>query len=306
MPVRARCVCWDAWPAEGLSGYISVMKLTQGKQTEVAPSQVMPQARRSRVQAVETGMAVLKGLAYLGGRSNLKALADHVGQSPAKVHRYLASLIDEGLVAQDPVSQQYFLGAESIQIGIAAMRQADPVRAVDLALVRLREAHGVTCFVAVMGNHGPTIVRMEEPGLPVTINVRVGSVLPLMWSATGRVFLGLLDDTRVREMAQSEMGQAAAAGRAALKGRDPIGQLCREVRKHGMATVRGAYLPGISAVAAPVYDHSGRVCSVLTALGASGGFDPDLEAPVARSLRLEAASASARLGYAARPDAAHK
>jgi DNA-binding IclR family transcriptional regulator len=251
-------------------------------------------------------MAVLKGLAYLGGRSNLKALADHVGQSPAKAHRYLASLIDEGLVAQDAVSQQYYLGAEAIQIGIAAMRQADPVRAVDLALVRLRETHGITCFVAVMGNHGPTIVRMEEPGLPVTINVRVGSVLPLMWSATGRVFLGLLDDTRVREMAQAELNQAAALRRPALRSRDPIGQLCREVRKHGMATVRDAYLPGISAVAAPVYDHSGRVCSVLTALGASGGFDPDLEAPVARSLRLEAAAASARLGYAARPDSAQE
>jgi len=253
---------------------------------------------------VETGMAVLKGLAYLGGRSNLKALADHVGQSPAKVHRYLASLIDEGLVAQDAVSQQYYLGAEAIQIGIAAMRQADPVRAVDQALVRLRETHGITCFVAVMGNHGPTIVRMEEPGLPVTINVRVGSVLPLMWSATGRVFLGLLDDTRVREMAQAELVQAAALRRPAPKGRDPIGKLCREVRKHGMATVRDTYLPGISAVAAPVHNHSGRVCSVLTALGASGGFDPDLNGPVARSLRMEAASASARLGYAAGPDSA--
>ncbi len=95
-----------------------------------------------------------------------------------------------------------------------------------------------------------------------------------------------------------------SARRPGLKGRDPIGQLCREVRKHGMATVRDTYLPGISAVAAPVYDHAGRVCSVITALGASGGFDPDLDGPVAQSLRLEAASASARLGHAARPDTA--
>ena len=277
------------------------MKHAQGKQAEVAEILAPRQARRSRVQAVETGMAVLKGLSQLGGRGSLKTLADHVGQSPAKVHRYLASLIDEGLVAQDPVSQQYYLGAEAIQIGIAAMRQADPLRAVDLALVRLREAHGVTCFVAVMGNHGPTIIKMEEPGLPVTINVRVGSVLPLMWSATGRVFLGLLDDTRVRQMAQDELAQANAARRPGLKGRDPIGQVCRDVRKHGMAMVRDTYLPGISAVAAPVYAHGGRVCSVLTALGASGGFDPDLDGPVARSLRLEATAASARLGFAARP-----
>lgn len=274
------------------------MQHAQGKHAGGNDDLAPRQARRSRVQAVETGMAVLKGLSQLGGRGNLKALADHVGQSPAKVHRYLASLIDEGLVAQDPVSQQYYLGAEAIRIGIAAMRQADPLRAVDHALVRLREEHGVTCFVAVMGNHGPTIVKMEEPGLPVTINVRVGSVLPLLWSATGRVFLGLLDDTRVRQLAQDEMARPHATRRPALKGRDPIGQLCRDVRKHGMAMVRDTYLPGISAVAAPVFDHAGRVSSVLTALGASGGFDPGLDGKVARSLRAEAAAASARLGYA--------
>jgi DNA-binding IclR family transcriptional regulator len=49
-----------------------------------------------------------------------------------------------------------------------------------------------------MGNKGPTIVRIEEPGLPVTVNARVGSVMPLLWSATGRVFLGMLDDPACR------------------------------------------------------------------------------------------------------------
>lgn len=249
-------------------------------------------------------MSVLKGLAFLGGRGNLKRLADHVAQSPAKVHRYLASLIDEGLVAQDPVSQQYYLGAEAIQIGLAALRQADPLRAVDPALAALREDYGVTCFAAVMGNHGPTIVKMEEPGLPVTINVRVGSVLPLLWSATGRVFLGLLDDTRVRQMAQDELAQHPTVRRPGLKGRDPIGQLCLEIRRHGMATVRDTYLPGISAVAAPIYDHAGRLCSVLTALGPTGGFDPALDSDIANALRREASAASARLGYAAPSGAA--
>jgi DNA-binding IclR family transcriptional regulator len=96
--------------------------------------------RRQRVQAAETGMAVLKGLAHLGGRSSLTALSTHVGESPAKVHRYLASLMEEGLVAQDAGSQHYYLGTEAIQIGLAAMRQADPIRASEPCLMRLRES----------------------------------------------------------------------------------------------------------------------------------------------------------------------
>lgn len=272
-----------------------------------APTDATTRERRQRVQSAQTGMAVLKGLARLGGRASLSALAGHVGESPAKVHRYLVSLIEEGLVAQDSATQQYLLGTEAIMIGVAAMRQADPVRAAESALVRLREALEVTSFVAVMGNMGPTIVRFEEPGLPVTVNVRVGSVISLLWSSTGRVFLGLLDDSRVLALAQEEFAQAAPALRALLDanetpGRPPVDALRRavqaELQTHRCTSVKDTNLKGISAVSAPLFDHAGRLCAVLTALGATGGFDASPAGPVADALRREAAAASALLGYA--------
>src|SRR5690349_12066866 len=112
--------------------------------------------RRRRVQSAVTGMAVLKGLARMGGRATLTGLAAHIDESPAKVHRYLVSLVEEGLVAQDAGGQQYQLGVEALHIGLAAMRQADPIRLAEASLIRVRERHEVTCFIAVMGNKGPT------------------------------------------------------------------------------------------------------------------------------------------------------
>jgi len=267
-----------------------------------AAAAAAPRERRQRVQSAQTGMAVLKGLARLGGRASLSGLAACVGESPAKVHRYLVSLIEEGLVAQDTATQQYLLGAEAMMIGVAAMRQADPVRIAEPALVRLREALEVTSFVAVMGNKGPTIIRFEEPGLPVTVNVRVGSVMSLLWSATGRVFLGLLDDTRVLAQAEDELAQADASLLAQLSASDPIGTLRREVQRERCASVRDTNLKGISAVSAPLFGHTGKLCAVLTALGATGGFDASPEGPIGRALRREADAASALLGY--RPGAA--
>lgn len=255
--------------------------------------------RRRRVQSAVTGMAVLKGLARMGGRATLTALATHIDESPAKVHRYLVSLVEEGLVAQDAGGQQYQLGLEALHIGLAAMRQADPIRLAEASLIRVRERHEVTCFIAVMGNKGPTIVRFEEPGLPVTVNVRVGSVMPLLWSATGRVFLGLLDEREVLSLARAELAAAAPDLRAMLAADDPIGQLRRDVRTAGCAAVRDVNLKGISAVSAPVFDYTGRLSAVLTALGATGGFDPDIDGPIGRVVREEAAVVSAQLGYVA-------
>jgi DNA-binding IclR family transcriptional regulator len=251
------------------------------------------------VQAAETGMAVLKGLARLGGRASLTAIAAQIDESPAKVHRYLVSLMEEGFVAQEAGTQQYHLGIQALQIGLAAMRQADPLRLSEASLVRLRERLEVTCFVAVMGNKGPTIVRIEEPGLPVIVNVRVGSVMPLLWSATGRVFLGMLDESSVQALALAELDAQTPEQRALLDTDDPLGQLREPVRAQGCAAVRDTNLKGISAVAAPVRDYTGRVCAVLTALGATGGFDSSIDGPVGRAVREEAAAISALLGYPA-------
>jgi DNA-binding IclR family transcriptional regulator len=55
---------------------------------------------------------------------------------------------------------------------------------------------------------------------------------------------------------------------------------------------------GISAVAAPIYDAHGHVSAVLTALGASSGFDARPDGPVSRAIMREARSISQSLGWA--------
>lgn len=261
---------------------------------------VEPDQRRQRVQAAETCLAVLKALAGLGGRASLTAIGAAVDESPAKVHRYLASLMAEGLVEQDRGGTQYALGSEAIRVGLAAMRQSDPIRVAEPALAHLRESLQVTSFIAVMGNKGPVIVRFEEPGLPVTVNVRVGSVMSLLWSATGRAFLAFMDDQpQIQALLEQELAQAPREKRALLDKTDPLGRLRAEIRAAGCASIRDINLPGISAVAAPLFDYTGHVVGVLCALGASGGFDPDPQGPIAQAICAEAARVSASLGYRA-------
>lgn len=256
-----------------------------------------PPARRRRVQSAEMGMSILKALARLGGAASLTAVAQAVDESTAKVHRYMASLVEEGLVAQEPLSQRYILGQEAILIGLAALRQCDPICAGEPALARLRDELGVTCFIAVMGNQGPTILRIEEPALPVVVNVRAGSVLPLLLSATGQVFLAWSEGERLEEQAHCEWDGATPAQRVRLKGKDPVAALRARVREQGSASVEGLLSAGISAVAAPVRNHAGKVAAVLTALGASGGFDVAPGGRIATRVRQEADAISAALGF---------
>lgn len=261
------------------------------------PSDPPDSDRRQRVQSAALAVVILKALAGLGGRSALTALAAAIDQPAAKVHRYLASLVQEGLVAQDPGTQQYVLAGEAIQIGVAALRQCDPVRLGEAALLRLRDDLAVTAFIAVMGNRGATVLRIEEPLQPVTVNIRAGSVLPLLWSASGLAFLAFSDDPVLLQRAAEELAAATPAQRRGLKKGHPIESLCRGIRDRGCAAVEGTLLQGISAISAPVVDARGRIAAVVTALGASGGFDARPDGPIGRRLIAEARAISAAMGY---------
>jgi hypothetical protein len=116
-----------------------------------------------------------------------------------------------------------------------------------------------------MGNRGPTILRIEEPGLPVIVNVRAGSAL----SVLSRTCCSP-DDLR-----------------AQLNAHDPLGVLRRAVQTVGCAMVRDTNLKGISAVAAPFYDYTGRLRAALT----TGAFDTSRSRRDQRAARLSADAA---------------
>lgn len=264
--------------------------MAEARRTQVA-------ARRSRVQSAGTGMAVLKALAAMGGAASLTALASRLEESPAKVHRYLASLVDAELVLQEEATSRYVMGPESIAIGLAAMRQLDVLTLASGELAGLAEQHNLSCFVSVLGNHGPTIVRWIEPVQTVTVNVKVGSVMPVLWSATGRAFGAFSDAGILDVLIRTELAAATEEQRRQLPDRHAVDTLFEEIRRLRCAPLRDVLLNGVSAVAAPIFNADERLAAVMTALGTSGTFDPTPGGNTALVVRQAANTVSARLGY---------
>ena len=256
-----------------------------------------PLDRRSKVQSAGTTVSVLKTLAAMGGVASLSTLSARLQESPAKVHRYLASLVETELVIQEGSNGRYVLGPEAIAIGLAAMRQSDVLTLAANEISKLAEDHQLSCFVAVLGNHGPTIVRWSEPMQPVTVNVRVGSVMPVLWSATGRTFGAFSKAAVLQTLIQTELASASPEQRAHLPNRHAVDALFEEIRVLRCAPVRDLMLTGVSAVAAPIFNASGEIAGVLTALGPSGGFDPTPSGSTSVLVRGTADLISSRLGY---------
>lgn len=280
-----------ASPREGAPGDPAIDQVPPDSVPAAPPTApATPPRLQQGVRSVETGMRLLMALAGAGRPMALGDLAAAAGMGPAKAHRYLVSLIRARMVEQDRASGRYALGEAALHVGLAAMAGLNTLKLGGEALEALRDAIDETVLLAVWGNRGPVVVRWEESSRPVTSNVRAGSVMPLLNSSTGRVFAAFLPEPVTRPFLREER-------RRNPKLAEGYADVLAETRARGLGRVAGDLLPGVAALSAPVFDHTGAIAAVLSALGPEGQFDASPDGPVAAALTRAARELSRRLGW---------
>jgi len=265
------------------------------------PSAVPHDGRRS-IQSVEVGFPLLAALVDAARPLTLRDLAAAAGMTSAKAHPYLVSFIRVGLVQQDAATGQYELGPFALQMGLVSLQRLDPVRVALPELSRLQSEIGHTVGVAVLGSHGPTVIHITEASHPVHVNMRKGTVMSMLHTATGQVFAAWLP----RQVADHYIAREAGDGAVIPTQADArqghpthLDTLLADVRVHGMARALGNPLPGVDALSVPVFDHTGAIVLALTALGPHGQFDAARDGAIARPLLACAREISRKLGYRA-------
>ena len=258
-------------------------------------------SRESRgIQSIEVGGELLRALARSGEPMMLRDLAREAGMAPAKAHPYLVSFSRIGLIEQDETTGRYEIGALALELGLISLRRLSAVRIATPKIAALADSIDHAVSLAVWGTHGPTVVRLEEPSHPVHIAMRAGSTMALLETATGRAFAAFLPAKTVKAALDSGLDRLGIAynPKRPLKTAE-IAAMLDEVRRRGLARAVGDPLPGVNAFAAPVFDHSGRIVLVNTAMGPAGTFDVRWDSAIAAALRDLARDVSKRLGYGA-------
>lgn len=209
------------------------------------------------IQSVDIALRVLDHLSRAGGPVSLSELARDCDMPPSKVHRYLASYIAAGMVVQAGRSGKYDLGPAALQLGLSAMARHDFVNACSDALPDLRDATGMTVLLSVWGTQGATVVRWERAPAPVITSMGLGTTLPLLTSASGRVFLSWAAPEAIALRLAFELETTALDAEA----------LRQQTRKAGYASVDGRFIPGLVACAAPILDWQGHAQCAITLIG---------------------------------------
>jgi len=264
--------------------------------------------QRAGIQSVEVGFELLDALSRTDGALMLRDLAAAAGMSAAKAHRYLVSFQRLGLVVQDPVNTRYDLGPAALRLGLASLARLDGVKLARQRIDTLLAETGHTLAIAVWGNQGPTMVHWTEAPQTVPVTLRLGDVMPLLTSATGRCFAAFMggsgqDASRVEPMLRAELARLKKLPDNGLPLSDvprtwaDVQSLLAETRRRGLARVVHSLLPGVGGFCAPVFDAQGRLALGLVVLGSVVTLDTDWSSPAAHALLQTARRLSADLGH---------
>jgi DNA-binding IclR family transcriptional regulator len=217
-----------------------------------------PERDRRSIQSIQIGFTIVSAVVSAGEPTPLSAIARAVGMAPSKVVLYLNSFCTVGLLVKD-AGLRYRLGPYALELGLAALNDADALAIAREEMPRLRDGTILAAYLSVWGSQGPVIVSKEDKHPELAMTIRLGHVLPLLSSATGHVYLAFLPPDTTRALAEQERARACVPS-------DAVAKTMKEVQKAGLATLRGHVNTGVIATAAPVLDRDGALAAVLTVL----------------------------------------
>lgn len=247
---------------------------------------------RQGIQSIEVGARLLSALAAARQAQTLSALAAAGGMPASKAHRYMVSFGRSGLVIQEP-SGRYDVGPLAVGLGLAALGRFDIVRQCANMIEEIRDAVDETIALFVWATKGPTIVRLAESSQPVAMTMRVGSTVPLIGTASGRIFAAFLPERITNDHLSAELGAIRAKDVPRLPENEiALRRIIKDVRRRAMARVVGDFLPGVAAFSVPVFGHEGELRAAITAVGRAETLDIAWNGRVAGVLKTRASQLS--------------
>lgn len=211
------------------------------------------------VKSVLLTLHVLETLAKASGPMGVSEIAAALGVPRARVHRHLKTLVSTGYASQDGSREKYRPGARLYLLGTTAADRFDLLTAARKVMRPLRDRLGHTVSVARIEQNGVMVLEMERSSAAVEISTKPGSIFPFYCSAHGKVALAFGDPTLLPTALRTP-GIRATPSRARRLEHE-IGQ----VRARGWAVAPEEILPGINALAVPVF-RAGRVLAGTMAM----------------------------------------
>ncbi len=198
-------------------------------------------------------------------------VVERMGMNTATAHRFLLTLEHAGAV-RSTKRGYYALGPKIEELGWIAEETDALAQVLQPEIDALSRELNESVMVCRLTRQGPTCVAVANSTRPISVNITVGTLLPLQSTAQGKLWLAEMSPAeRDARLSAQPVAGSPALGIDAVKLEDELAS----IRKQGYALNLGDNEPDIAAVSVPIRDAAGKTVLTLSTFGMLSRFDTD-------------------------------
>jgi IclR family acetate operon transcriptional repressor len=249
--------------------------------------------RIANIQSLDRALDVLEALAAHEGIT-LTELSNHLGQSPATMHRVLGTLEQRQYVESTSESQQWFVGAESFRLGSAFLRRINVVERSRSVMRDLMARTGETSNLGIQRDADVLFISQVETHETIRAFFPPGTRSPLHASGIGKALLSAFDDDRLEAFIKT--AKFSRFTDRTISNAEQLRKAVRQTRQRGYSLDDEERTIGMRCVAASILNSYGEVVAGISISG------PTIRMPDAKVREIgkwvveAAAEVSRRLG----------
>lgn len=251
---------------------------------------------RGFIASLSHGLAILEAAADCMNEISLGELSKRVGFKKTSTWRLAHTLVELGYLEQDPRTRNFRPAARVLALGYAYFDALD-LKQLSLPFLRdLSARHNETVNLAVLNGDELIYVERISTSQIVSINLHVGSRLPLYCTSLGRILISEMSPSWIGDYVR-RISDDPKARRYAQDGGKRLRKVLKEVGQQGYALNDQEMVKGLRAVACPVRDRTSQVvAAVCISVPSSRASLSDLRRVFAPDLIVTARKISLALG----------
>jgi len=249
-------------------------------------------AEKYQAPIVKKAFQILRLISETDKGLKISELSRDLGISKSTVHGITTALEELGAITRDPLTKGFTLGFTLFELGRSAYSRIDIKDLARPFMEDLMEKTQESVFLGVRNGEHVTVLDIVESMHDLKITSPIGTTIPLMAGATGKIFLSLMEEKQVSEIIKSKGLHKYTKN--TITDPDLYLKEIMSVKEKGYAIDNEEYISGVSAVAAPVAGK-GHLKSAVWVVGFKASIDEDKLKALAKETKDTAELISRRI-----------
>jgi IclR family KDG regulon transcriptional repressor len=221
--------------------------------------------RKEGVQSVNRALKLIFLFTHDTPRLGITEMSKTLGLSKPTVHALVRTLVNQGMLEQDPETRKYRLGFKLYELGIVLAGSLEINQKGAGLAYQLANETGLVARIAIWGLNSALITVNIEPRSHLYFIHQIGPRIPAYCSAVGKALLAYIAPGDLDAYLEQVHLNPLTANTITKK--ENLLEEIKEVRRRGYSFDREENLLGLACIGTPVFGWGGRLEGAISVSG---------------------------------------